>query len=478
MVYENILQEIESRQELLCALNDYIWDHPEIAFQEKKASNRIIEILEAEGFAVERGLAGLPTAFSASFGEGHPVVAVLGEYDALDGLSQKADCFHREKEPDTELGHGCGHQALGTGALGAVLGIKRFLEDCKIQGTVVYYGCPAEEGGSGKSFMVRDGVFDDVDCAFTWHPCDSTDLFSGRTLAVIGVTYHFTGVSAHAAGLAHIGRSALDAVELMNVGANYLREHVPQETRIHYAITDAGGRSPNVVPAKASVFYYLRSPEPDTLLEIYERVNKIAEGAALMTGTQVEVEYHKGMNSLLPNTVLDNIMYDNLKSVPYMEYTEEDIHYAGKMKDTIQNQQTTFEELLAVLDHEDKQKILPGREDVIYRFIKPRPSIEPLMYGSTDVGDVSLVCPVSQIHAATWAAGTQMHTWQAVAQGKSSILHKGMLYAAKVMACSAADVFTAPELIEQAKKEMKERTAGQKAVTLMFADAKPQLTRR
>ena len=215
--------------------------------------------------------------------------------------------------------------------------------------------------------MVRDGVFDDVDCAFTWHPCDSTDLFSGRTLAVIGVTYHFTGVSAHAAGLAHIGRSALDAVELMNVGANYLREHVPQETRIHYAITDAGGKSPNVVPAKASVFYYLRSPEPDTLLEIYERVNKIAEGAALMTGTQVEVEYHKGMNSLLPNTVLDNIMYDNLKSVPYMEYTEEDIHYAGKMKDTIQNQQTTFEELLAVLDHEDKQKILPGREDEIGR---------------------------------------------------------------------------------------------------------------
>lgn len=477
MVYENILQEIESRKELLCTLNDYIWDNPEIAFQEKKASGRLAEILKEEGFTVESGLAGIPTAFRGSFGKGHPVIAVLGEFDALDGLSQKADCFNKEKEPGTELGHGCGHQALGTGSLGAVLGIKRFLEDSKRPGTVVYYGCPAEEGGSGKSFMARDGVFDDVDCALTWHPCDSTDLFTGRTLAVIGVTYHFKGVSAHAAGLAHIGRSALDAVELMNVGANFLREHVPQETRIHYAITDAGGKSPNVVQAGASVFYYLRSPEPDTLLEIYERVNRIAEGAALMTGTQVVAEYHKGVNSLLPNTILDNIMYSNLKSVPYMEYTKEELHYAEKMRATIQNQQTTFEELLAPMSYVEKQEVLPHREDTIYRFVKPKLSVEPLMYGSTDVGDVSRVCPVSQIHAATWAAGTQMHTWQAVAQGKSSVLHKGMLYAAKVLACTAADIFMTPELAEQAKKEMKERTAGQKAVTLMFANAKPQFTR-
>ncbi|SHL26210.1 aminobenzoyl-glutamate utilization protein B [Anaerocolumna jejuensis DSM 15929] len=475
MIYEEIIAELDKRKALLEEVSNYIWDNPEIAFHEVKAAEKLCGILEQEGFEIEKGIAGMDTAFKAAFGQGKPVIGILGEYDALDGMSQVQDALEKQIDSTKQYGHGCGHHALGTGSLGAVIGIKKFLQERHLEGTVIYFGCPAEEGGSGKCFMARAGVFAGVDAALSWHPCDTTGLFSGRTLAVIGVTYRFKGKSAHAAGMPHIGRSALDAVELMNVAVNFLREHVPQETRMHYSITNAGGKSPNVVQADASVFYYLRSPEPDSLLDIYNRVCKIAEGAALMTETQVEVDYHKGVSSLLPNSVLDSALFENLQALPLTGYSEEEYGYAARFKSTIEDQQQTLEELMS--GAVDVNEILKHKEDDIYAFVKPRPAKDCLLFGSTDVGDVSRICPTSQIHTATWAAGTQMHTWQAVAQGKSSLMHKGILYASKILACTAADMFLHPELISSAKTELELKSSKQKYVSLMPEDAKPQIDR-
>lgn len=474
MLHPCITEKLERKKQMLWKTSDDIWEHPELRFHETVSAETLCHVLEQEGFCVERRLCGIPTAFKATYGSGRPVIGILGEFDALDGLSQKADVFHKTPAGENPCGHGCGHHALGAGSLGAVIGIRRFLEETGTPGTVIYFGCPGEEGGSGKCYLVRDGAFDGVDCALTWHPCDTTDLFTGTTLAVIHVSYHFKGVSAHAAGMAHIGRSALDAVELTNIGANFLREHVPQETRIHYAITDAGGSSPNVVQANASVFYYLRSPDPAQLTDIFERMNQVARGAAMMTGTDVEIEYQNGVTSLLPNSVLDGLLFENLRAVPRPTYTAEESAYAEKMKATIHNQQATFEELLAVMNREQRQEILPHRNDAIYSFIKPKLTVEPLMFGSTDVSDVSRICPTAQIHVTTWAAGTQMHSWQAVAQGKSSLMHKGLLYAANVLACTAADLFLHPEMVAKAKAEFTERTGGEPFHSLMPDGAKPQ----
>lgn len=325
--------------------------------------------------------------------------------------------------------------------------------------------------------MVRDGAFAGVDCAITWHPSDLTGLFTGRCLASIGAIYHFKGISAHAGGLAYIGRSALDAVELMDVGANYLREHIISDARIHYAITDTGGKSPNVVQSHASVFYYMRAPKPEYVRDMYERIGNIAKGAALMTGTQVEIEFVRGVNSLMPNSCLNHVMQCNMEEIGLPEYDENDWKTAEKFRNTLDAKDVTFQELLDTMTRAEQKKVIDYQGRDIYDFITPELSMEPLLFGSTDVGDVSMTCPVVQLHAATYAAGTPLHSWQAVAQGKEPLMHKGELYAAKVMAGTAVDLFENPELVEEAKNELEERLEGHPFQSLMHKDTKPKLKR-
>lgn len=468
---------VESNRELLVGAADSIWDFAEMAFHESRSAELLADLLEREGFSVERGVAGMETAFVATFGDRGPVIALLGEYDALSGLNQKAGCARKSAAVAGGAGHGCGHHALGAGALGAALAVKRFLEASGLPGTVRYYGCPAEEGGSGKSFMVRDGLFSDVDCALTWHPCDTTGLFSGRSLSNIGATYSFRGMSAHAAGYPHLGRSALDAVELMDIGVNYLREHVIPEARMHYAITDTGGSSPNVVQAQARVFYYLRAPSPEEVAAIKERVDAVARGAALMTGTRLKVEFHKAVASLMPNSTLDDLLYRTMAVLPLPDYDDADRAEAAKYGKTIVGREQSLKELARELGAIEGRELMQHLGEPIYAFIKPRPEKEPLLFGSTDVGDVSMTCPTAQIHAATWAAGTPFHSWQAVAQGKSALSHKGMLYASKVLAIAAASLFENPGLVARAKEELSGRLGGRPFVSLTPADAKPQVTR-
>lgn len=475
---EKIVRFLEDEKEALYEVSDYIWDNPEIAFHEYKAAEKLISLLEKEGFGIERNLAGIPTAFKAVYKQGGPVIGILGEFDALDGMSQENGVYEKKEIDGQIYGHGCGHHAIGSAAAFSAIALKKYLEETQRPGTVIFFGCPGEEGGSGKSFMVRDGIFEGVDCALTWHPSDQTGLFTGKCLANIGVTYRFFGISAHAGGLAYLGRSALDAVELMNVGANYLREHIVPNARIHYAIIDAGGTSPNVVQSHAAVYYYLRAPEAYQVKEMYNRMADIAKGAALMTGTEVKVEYNRGVNSLMPNTCMDHILHRNMTMLSLPEYTGKDYECAEKIRNTIGAKDETFNELLGHMDRTEKKEVLPYKGRPIYDFITPEISTEPLLFGSTDVGDVSMICPVSQIHAATYAAGTSLHSWQAVAQGKSSLLHKGELYAAKVLACSAIDLFENPGIINEAKEELKGRLGEHPFESLMPEDIKPQLNRQ
>ena len=477
MKKEDVIRILDESQEKLFQASDAIWEQPEIAFQEHHSMKILCEMLEIAGFAVEKELVGIPTAFRAEYGSGNPRIAFLGEYDALDGMSQEAGCFEKKAREGQCFGHGCGHHAIAVGAAGAAIAVKRYLEENRKDGTVIFYGCPGEEGGSGKAFMVRDGAFENVDCAITWHPSDFTGLFTGRCLASIGAIYHFNGISAHAGGLAHIGRSALDAVELMDVGANYLREHMISDARIHYAITDAGGKSPNVVQSHASVFYYMRAPEPSYVKELYERIGNIAKGAAMMTGTEVEVEFVRGVNSLLPNSCLNHVMHKNMMEVGIPEYDKEDWEKAKGYRETLGEKDVTFQELLDTMTRKEQKEVMPYKGRSIYDFIIPELSMEPLLFGSTDVGDVSMVCPVVQLHAATYAAGTPLHSWQAVAQGKEPLMHKGELYAAKVMAGTAIDLFENRCLVEEAKEELKERLGEHPFESLMQKDVKPKINR-
>lgn len=477
MTKEDVIRKLDEYQEQLFQASDAIWDQPEIAFQEYHSMDVLCEMLEKEGFTVEKNLVEIPTAFRAVYGYGSPRIAFLGEFDALDGMSQEAGCFEKKSLEGQCFGHGCGHHAIAVGAAGAAIAVKNYLEENQKEGTVIFYGCPGEEGGSGKAFMVRDGAFENVDCAITWHPSDLTGLFTGRCLASIGAIYHFEGISAHAGGLAHIGRSALDAVELMDVGANYLREHMISDARIHYAITDTGGKSPNVVQSHASVFYYMRAPEPSYVKELFERIGNIAKGAALMTGTEVEVEFVRGVNSLMPNSCLNHVMYKNMVEVGLPEYDEQDWQKASKYRETLDAKDVTFQELLDTMTRDEKKEVMAYKGKAIYDFITPELLAEPLLFGSTDVGDVSMVCPVVQLHAATYAAGTPLHSWQAVAQGKEPLMHKGELYAAKVMAGTAIDLFENNSLVEQAKEELTERLGEHPFESLMQKDVKPKINR-
>lgn len=448
---DKLAEIIEQKRELLISVSDQIWDYAETGFEEYRSADLLCTTLEKEGFTVEKGVGGIRTAFIGSYGSGSPVVAIMGEFDALSGLSQQGGVAAPSPVVKEGNGHGCGHNLLGTGALAAAIALRNQMEEHNLPGTIRYYGCPGEEIGSGKTFMVRAGLFDDVDFALCWHPSTQNSVMSMSSLACYEVTFKFTGKSSHAAASPYLGRSALDAVELMNVGVNYLREHIIQDARVHYAVTNTGGISPNVVQATGEVLYLIRAPLVSQTEEIYQRIRNVARGAALMTGTEVEIQFISALSNLVPNTTLETIMHKNFSQLGVPVHDEQEIQFASQIRATL-SPEDKAEDIRFAKELEGKElsdKLNPYRESA---FILP---------GSTDVGDVSWVVPTAQCMTACEALGTPFHSWQMVAQGTTSIAHKGMLHAGKVMAATAWEVMQKPEIIAEAKAELKERLNGE-----------------
>ena len=472
-----VWKEIDNKAAEILEASDAIWECAETAFLETGSAKIICDILKKEGFDVEEGIAGIATAFKGTFGSGAPVIGFLGEYDALSGLDQEPGLAEKKQIHAGAPGHGCGHNMLGTAALASAIGVKKYLEETGKSGTVVYLGCPGEEGGSGKGFMARDGVFDELDFAVSWHPGDRNEVTVGSSLANYQVFYRFYGVSSHAAACPELGRSALDAVELMNTGVQYLREHVIQEARIHYAITNTGGFSPNVVQPFAEVLYLIRAPRNNQVKELFDRVNDIARGAALMTGTRMEMQFVKACSNLVDNTVMEEILQKTLEEVEHEPYTEEELKFAAEIAATYGGNQIDMQDILSRYEKSHKKMVeelfTAHKDEVISTMIVPLMDVEKAMAGSTDVGDVSWVCPTAQINAVTEAAGTPGHSWQQVAQGKSSTAHKGMLFAGKVMAGAVIDMLEQPELIENAKKELAGRVGPKGYIAPIPKDVKP-----
>lgn len=460
-IRENILSRGARYQEMAAQ----IWDYAEIAFHEHRSAQLLCAELEREGFSVERGLAGIPTAFAGRWGSGSPVIGLLGEFDALSGMDQMSGVPERRPTAPEKAGgngHGCGHNCLGVGALAAAVAVKEYLSANRLPGTVVYFGCPAEEGGSGKTFMARAGAFAKLDAALTWHPYDVNQVFTTGTLANCQARFSFRGISSHAGMAPHLGRSALDALELMNTGIQYLREHIIESARIHYAILDAGGTSPNVVQSTASGLYLIRAPEIQDVRDIYRRVQLVARGAAMMTETEVDMELIKACSNLLPNETLEQLLYRNMTSFPLPEYTPEERDFAQEIIATYPMPHTALTELLGEYPknfHEELRELF-RREKEINRFVLPfylSPQITP---GSTDVGDISHNCPTAQFFAASLPDGCLNHSWQEVACTRTSIAFKGMLYAGMVLAGATVELLERPELVEAAQQEFREKTGG------------------
>ena len=471
------LDAIDRNRELLCRVSDQLWEHPEVGFHEKYAAELYCDTLEALGFQVERNLAGIPTAFSGTYGNDGPVIGFLGEFDALPGLSQVEAALEKIPAQESAPGHGCGHNLLGVGSLAAAVAVKQYLQDNHLPGTVVFFGCPAEEGGSGKGFMARSGVFQQVDIAFSWHPGEVNSVSTEGTMSNYQICYHFRGVSAHAAMSPEQGRSALDALELMNIGVQFLREHVPTDTRIHYAITDTGGSAPGTVQPYAQAVYLLRAVHPQQLIDLYDRVNKIARGAAMMTDTTVEIEFIKACSNVVINTELNRLMQKNLEQVPPAGFDEADLEQARRYQQTFPKGKTYYDSLVDEVEDPQMREELQARADEpIHRGVLPL-ARERQGFVSSDVGDVSWNCPVAQINAATMPAGVPMHSWQMVAVGKTPMAKKGMLYAAKVMAASAIDALEDPEIIRRAKEELLRRTGGKTYQPPIPAEIQPKIPR-
>ncbi len=430
-----------------------IWNYAEVGYKEVKSSALLQKTLQDNGFTVQAGVAGIPTAFVATYGSGKPVIGILAEYDALPGLSQTTD--PEKKSAGKDAGHGCGHHLFGVASVAAGIEIKKLIEEKKLTGTVKVFGCPAEEGGSGKVYLVREGLFNDVDVAVHWHPGNSNGVTMTSALANKSAKFRFYGTSAHAAGAPERGRSALDGVEAMDYMVNMMREHVPQETRIHYVITN-GGKAPNVVPDFSEVYYYVRHPKRDQVVSIFDRVADAAKGAALGTGTKVDYEIIGGTHDLLLNKTLADIMQKNLEKTGGVSYTAEEIEFAKKI-------QSTF--------------TVPVDSIGSAALIKPMKEEADAGGGSTDVGDVSYAVPTVGMRSATWVPGTSAHSWQAVACGGTEIGTKGMMVAAKTMALTAVDLYLHPELIQKAQEEFK-KAKGNYQYKALLGDRKPALNYR
>lgn len=442
---------VEALRPEMEALSDRVWEVPETCYAETRSAAEHSAELLRQGFRVTEAIAGIPTAMMGEAGEGGPVIAFLGEFDALPGLSQTAGLAEWVPLQPGGNGHGCGHNLLGAGSMLAAVALARWLAEQGLPGRVRYYGCPAEEGGGAKAFMVRAGAFDDVDIAFSWHPDCFCEVQPAFSLANLRVDFTFTGTAAHAASSPHLGRSALDSVELMNVGCNYLREHVPTDCRFHYAMIDGGGIAPNVVQSKATVRYSIRSPELPMLRPLYERICDVARGAALMCGTKLEIKVLSAVSNLLPNLTLDGALWDALEAAGPPPFDEDDRALARAIRATLTQQD--IEEAFALIGAE------PDPDLALADAVVPRDAPRKKNYVSTDVGDVSWVVPLAQMQAATCAVGTPFHSWQLVAQGKSPLAKKGMVLAARVMAAAGARVLTDPSLLEAARGEFARRTA-------------------
>ncbi len=464
---EEIWSLVEAKREDCFRLADFIWDTPELNYQEARSSEAHAALLDRQGFRVTRHAGGLPTAVTGEAGLGGPVIAILGEFDALPGLSQQAGLAEQQPVELGGNGHGCGHNLLGSASLLAAIGVKDYLEDHGIAGRVRYYGCPAEEGGSAKGFMVRSGLFDDVDVAISWHPAPFTGVNNPISLACNEIDFHFTGRAAHAAASPHLGRSALDAVELMNVGVNYMREHMPSTARIHYALIDAGGIAPNVVQASATVRYLVRARELPELHRLIARVRKVAEGAALMTETSVRGQIISGDANLVGNTPLEALMHSHIERLGPPPFDDADRAFAAAIQGTLSEEDiaTAFARF----------GLTPRSGVALCDTIFPPESGDGTLVGSTDVGTVSWVVPTVQMRGATYAIGTPGHSWQLVAQGKAPAAHKGLEHAAKAMAATAVELLCQPELIERAKADHAERLAGRPFINPIPDDVEPPI---
>jgi aminobenzoyl-glutamate utilization protein B len=429
-----------------------IWDYAEVGYKENKSSLLLQQTLTQQGFAVEAGVAGMPTAFVASYGTGKPVIGILAEFDALPGLSQDTS-FTKTPIAGRTSGHGCGHHLFGTGSVAAAIEIKKLLEAGKIKGTIKLYGTPAEEGGGGKVYMVREGLFNNVDVVLHWHPGDKNEVTYSSALAYRSAKFRFYGIAAHAAASPEKGRSALDAVEAMDNMVNMMREHIPQESRIHYVITN-GGKAPNVVPDFAEVFYYVRHPERTTVESLFERVTKAAQGAAMGTETKMEYEVIDGTHDLLINKTLAANMQANLEKVGGITYTPDEISFAKQLQSTFLGKIPSLDSAAIITPlHTEKNQ------------------------GSTDVGDVSYVVPTVGLSTATWVPGTSAHSWQAVACGGKDMGTRAMIAAAKTMTFTAIDLYLNPTLIKKATDEFKTLVGDYKYKPLL-GDRKPALNYR
>ena len=466
MNYELLEALIQGKKEQFEQAADQIWGFAEMRYQEFQSAQLQKDLLRREGFEIEEDLGGIPTAFRAKAGSGRPVVGLLGEFDALPQLSQKADLTRPEPENPGAPGHGCGHHLPGAGCMQAAVAVKDYLLEHPCQGTVIYYGCPAEEGGAGKAFMVREGCFEDCDVCLAWHPYSAT-FASVSSLANARIIFNFTGKSAHAAAAPHLGRSALDAVELMNVGVNYMREHMLPEARVHYAVTDTGGDAPNVVQAHAQVLYSVRAPRTGQVYELAQRVHNIARGAALMTETQVDIQVVSSYADVLQNKTLDGLVYRHMQEVFPLSYTEEELAYAQRFHEVGDpGDWKTYQAMAVKLLGEKGQELFQGAmADVC---VPPM----PLKTGSTDVGDVSWNVPTAWFGSACFALGTPAHSWLAVAQGKSAIAHRGMAGAAMVLARTALDLMEQPQLVDSARADMERAKGGAEYQTLIPTDVK------
>ncbi len=452
----DVLQRIDASKAVYDEIALKIWNYAEVGYQEVKSSGLLQDQLRREGFQVEAGVAGIPTAFVATFGSGSPVIGVLAEFDALPGISQEA-VPEKKDRPGSTAGHACGHHLFGTGSVQAAVAVKDWLRATGGKGTIRVYGSPAEEGGSGKVYLVRAGLFNDVDAVVHWHASDRNTVTMMPSLANRSGKFRFHGVASHAAASPERGRSALDGVEAMDHMVNMLREHVPETTRMHYVITH-GGEAPNVVPAFAEVYYYVRSPSREVVSDVWARVEQAATGAALGTGTKVDWEITGGVHELLPNEVLGRVMQQSLEAVGGVTYTPEERAFALKIGQTVYGRAPA-----------------PETAALIQPF-NPNPPREG--GGSTDVGDVSWTVPTVGIRIATWAPGTPSHSWQAVACGGTSLGLKGMNVAAKTMAGALIDYFTRPDVIAQAKAELNKRRGSDFKYRALLGDRPPALNYR
>ena len=426
-----LLKSVDSYAPRMSEVALKIWSAPELGYQETQTSALLQDELKKAGFKIDAGVAGIPTAFVARAGTNDgPVIAILAEIDALPGMSQAA-VPERKPIPDQIAGHACGHHLFGSGSVAAAIAVKNWLQETGMKGQIRVYGTPAEEGGGGKVYMVRAGLFKDVDVTLYWHPGDANNASQDRNLANTSAKFRFHGQASHAAVAPDRGRSALDAVEAMNFMVNYMREHVPQDVRIHYVITN-GGAAPNIVPEFAESYYYVRHPDPRVVAEVFERVKKAAEGAALGTGTNFDYEVINGVYSILPNDVLGRVMDANLRRVGPPAWTAEEMAFAEKLQKT--------------LPGKNLPALANAKEVTKYRFNGQK-------YSSTDSGDVSWVTPLATLNTATWVPGTSAHTWQATAAGGMSIGLKGTVVAAKTLALTVAQLYTSPDVIQAAKGE-------------------------